>query len=150
MAKKKVTKAKAPAKKAAKAPAKKVVKKVAKDRKGLRLISSVILGTIFGIICWLGITYSPFGGFQMTTAVILGTILNRTLIGFCIGISNWKNMNYLVHGLLMGLLVTIPLSIFPLVDGQILMGFVSLEIAGAVYGLLTELIVTKLLKAPIA
>ena len=138
MAKKKVTKAKAK------------VKKVAKEKKGLRLISSVILGTIFGIVCWLGISYSPFAAVDMTLALILGTILNRSLIGFCIGISNWKKMNYLVHGLVMGLIVTIPLSIFPLVAGQIVMGFVSLEIAGAVYGLLTELIVTKLLKAPIA
>ena len=139
MAKKKVTKAKA--------PAKKVVKKVAKGKKGVRLVSSVILGAIFGIVCWFGITY--ISGYQMSTAEILATILNRALIGFCIGISNWKNMNYLLHGLIMGLLVTIPLSIFPLMDGRILMGFASLEVAGAVYGLLTELIVTKLLKAPI-
>ena len=142
MAKKKVAKAKAPAKKA--------VKKAAKEKKGLRLISSVILGTIFGIICWLGITYSPFAAVEITLPIILGTILNRTFLGFCIGISNWKKMNYLVHGLVMGLLVTIPLSVYPLAMGAILMGFVSLEIAGAVYGLLTELIVTKLLKAPIA
>jgi hypothetical protein len=142
MAKKKVTKAKAPAKKA--------VKKVTKEKKCLRLISSVILGTIFGIICWLGIKYSPFMEYNMTLPVILGTILNRSLIGFCIGISNWKKMNYLVHGLVMGLIVTIPLSVYPLAMGAILMGFVSLEIAGAVYGLLTELIVTKLFKAPIA
>lgn len=118
-------------------------------KKGVRLISSVILGAIFGVACWLLARSAPEQeGFVLDLAMILGIIANRTMIGFCIGISNLKGMNYLVHGIVMGLLVSLLMSVYPLAMGD-MMGFILLSVAGAIYGLLIELIVTKLLKAPI-
>jgi len=118
-------------------------------KKGIRLLSAVILGTIFGVVCWLLTRAAPEQeGFVLNLAMILGIILNRTMIGFSIGISNLKGMNYLLHGIVMGLIVSLLMSIFPLANGDI-MGFIMIEFAGAIYGLLIELIVTKFLKSPI-
>jgi hypothetical protein len=117
------------------------------DKKALRIIAATILGAVAGIACWqLG---KSSGKVTFDTAMILGTIANRTLLGFVIGISGLKRLNYLLHGVIIGLIATIPMSVYPLAGGD-LASFVWLELAGAVYGLVIELVVTKLLKAPMA
>ena len=121
--------------------------KKTKEKKALRIIAATILGVVAGVICWQGGKSS--GKVVFDTAMILGTIANRTLLGFIIGISGLKRLNYLLHGVIIGLVATIPMSVYPLAAGDV-MSFVLLEVAGAVYGFLIELIVTKLLKAPMA
>jgi hypothetical protein len=121
--------------------------KKTKERKALRIVVATILGAVAGIICWqLG---KSSGKITLDTAMILGIIANRTLLGFIIGISGLRSLNYLVHGVIIGLVATIPMSIYPLAGGDAV-SFALLEAAGAVYGLLIELVVTKLLKAPMA
>lgn len=119
----------------------------AKDRKALRIIVATILGVVAGIICWQLSKSNPKLTFD--TPMILGVIANRALLGFIIGISGLRGLNYLVHGVLIGLVATIPMSIYPLAGGDVA-SFALLEVAGAVYGLVIELVVTKLLKAPMA
>jgi hypothetical protein len=117
------------------------------EAKALRIIAATILGAAAGIVCWqLG---KSSGKVTFDTAMILGTVANRTLLGFIIGISGLRRLNYLLHGAIIGLIATIPISVYPLAGGD-WTSFVWLEVAGAVYGLVIELIVTKLLKAPIA
>jgi len=108
-----------------------------------RLIVCVIGGIIAGFICIMGIKST--GRMELTTPIILSTFGNRILIGFVIGISCWK-MNYLLHGALMGLIVTLSASIIIIFDS--LSGFWMYTIAGVIYGLLIELCATKLFKAP--
>ena len=120
-----------------------------KKKRAVRLIVSIVLGFIFGIICWLSTRSSPrICKEELDLAMALGIIFNRAMIGFVIGISGLKRLNFLVHGIIVGLVVTLPMSIYPLAGGEIT-GFILLEVAGAVYGLLIELIVTKLFRAPI-
>jgi len=119
-----------------------------KKKRAVRLIVSIVLGFIFGIICWLSTRSSPRMEIELTLAMILGIIFNRAMIGFVIGISGLKRLNFFLHGIIVGLVVTLPMSIYPLAGGEIT-GFILLEVAGAVYGLLIELIVTKLFRAPI-
>lgn len=117
------------------------------ERKALRIIAATVLGAVAGIVCWqLG---KSSGKVTFDTAMILGTIANRTLLGFVIGISGLKRLNYLLHGVIVGLIATIPISVYPLAGGD-WGSFVWLELAGAIYGLVIELVVTKLLKAPMA
>jgi len=119
-----------------------------KKKRAVRLIVSIVLGFIFGIICWLSTRSSAKMEIELTLAMILGIIFNRAMIGFVIGISGLKRLNFFLHGIIVGLVVTLPMSIYPLAVGEIT-GFILLEVAGAVYGLLIELIVTKLFRAPI-
>lgn len=120
-----------------------------KKKRAVRLIVSIVLGFIFGIICWLSTRSSPrISKEELDLAMALGIIFNRAMIGFVIGISGLKRLNFFLHGIIVGLVVTLPMSIYPLAVGEIT-GFILLEVAGAVYGLLIELIVTKLFRAPI-
>jgi hypothetical protein len=108
-----------------------------------RLIICIIGGIIAAFICIMGMKSG--GRVEVTTVILLSGIGNRVLIGFVIGISNWK-MNYLLHGALMGLIVTLSSSIVMLPDNM--SGFIMYTIAGMVYGFLIELCATKVFKAP--
>lgn len=121
---------------------------MAKGKRAIRLIASILLGFVFGIVCWLGTKYGALKKVDVDLAMALGIIFNRALIGFSIGISGLKKLNFLLHGIIIGLVVTLPMSIYPLL-GKDIVAFLLLEVAGAVYGLLIELIVVKVFKAPI-
>jgi formate-dependent nitrite reductase membrane component NrfD len=66
------------------------------------------------------------------------------MLGFIIGISNLK-MNFLLHGALIGFLVSLITSI-PFLEGGIT-GFLFFTTAGIIYGILIELFATKVFKA---
>ena len=108
-----------------------------------RLIVCLIGGVIAAFICIMGMKSG--GRVELTTTILLSGIGNRILSGFVIAISCWK-MNYLLHGALIGLIVTFSSSIIMLPDNMT--GFLMYTIAGMVYGLLIELCATKVFKAP--
>jgi hypothetical protein len=111
--------------------------------KNKRLLICTIGGIAAGIIC-------SAGGFlsgnipEFTFFAVAGTFLNRIMLGFFIGISRLK-MNYLLHGMLIGFLVSLITS-FPFLENNI-KGFLFFTIAGIIYGLLIELFATKVFKA---
>ena len=82
----------------------------------------------------------------MTPGIIWATIFNRVFIGFAIGVSAWR-MNFLLHGIVMGLFFSLPMSLGAL-DGGGFNSFIMIEIAGAIWGFLIELLATKVFKAP--
>ena len=106
-----------------------------------RLIICVIGGIIAAVICVMGMKSS--GRMELTTPILLSSIGNRVLIGFVIGVSGWR-INYLLHGTVIGLLVTLSSSVAILPDN--LNGFLLYTIAGMVYGLLIQLVATKVFK----
>jgi hypothetical protein len=77
---------------------------------------------------------------------VAGTIFNRIMLGFIIGISNLK-IHYLIHGMFMGILVSLITSISFLESG--IKGFIMLSLAGMIYGLLIELFATRIFRAPV-
>jgi hypothetical protein len=101
-----------------------------------RVIACTLFGLIAGILCWLASQYG--GGMAFTTPIILGIILNRAFIGFTIGLSGWRT-NWAFHGVVIGLVGSLPLSVYALGDPNGLRGFLLLEVAGGVWGLLIEL-----------
>ena len=104
-----------------------------------RVILSTLLGVLAGIVCYL----LSRGNMTYTSGMVAGVILNRTLIGFVIGISGWKKIPCWLHGMIIGLIVTSLMAVYASLQGAIM-----LLVAGAVYGLIIELVVTKLFKAP--
>jgi hypothetical protein len=108
--------------------------------RGLRVLVTTILGFVFGIVCWL---LASSGG-PMPVYMAWSIILSRTLLGFVIGISALK-INYLVHGILLGFIVSIPMAFGSLaVKGFKI--FLGTLIMGIIYGFLIELITRFVVK----
>ena len=108
-----------------------------------RLVICIIGGMVAAAICIGGMAAG--GRVELTPMLVASGIGNRILIGFVIGISKWK-IQYLLHGALIGFLVTLSSSIGILFTSM--QGFLLYTAAGIVYGLLIELFATKVFKAP--
>jgi hypothetical protein len=107
-----------------------------------RVIIATVLGIIAGILCYAGGTMS---GVNFTTGMTLGTILNRAVIGFLIGVSAWK-IGWVLHGILMGAIGGSPLWLAAIDSG--INSLLILLVFSVVWGFLIELVTTKVLKAP--
>lgn len=114
--------------------------------KSKRLIICTIGGIVAGIICSAG-GYLTGNIQTFSFAAVAPAFFNRIMLGFLIGISGFK-INYLVHGVLMGLLVSFMTSISFL--GPELRGFMFFTAAGIIYGVLIELFATKVFRAAMA
>ena len=84
------------------------------------------------------------GSADISDIALISSIGNRILIGFVIGISAWR-IHYLLHGALIGLIVTLSMSIGILLDS--VTGFFVFTVFGLIYGFLIELFATKIFKA---
>jgi len=109
--------------------------------KAVKILVATILGFIAGIVCW---RLASSGG-PLEANLAWSIILSRTLIGFVIGISAWK-INYLLHGILIGLILSIPMAF----AGEAMKGgkvFWGTLIMGIIYGffiaLITNLVVRE-------
>jgi len=110
-----------------------------------RLVICTIGGLVAGIICSAGGIFSGNIA-EFSFFAIAGTFVNRLMLGFFIGISRLK-INYLLHGILIGFLVSLINSVSFLEDG--LSGFLFFTIAGIIYGALIEFFATKVFKSGI-
>jgi hypothetical protein len=113
--------------------------------KNKRLLICTIGGIIAGLICSAGGHLSGNIS-ELSFFTIMPTFFSRVMLGFVIGISSLK-MNFLLHGALIGLLVSLITSI-PFLEGGII-GFLFFTTAGIIYGILIELFATKIFKAKI-
>jgi hypothetical protein len=109
-----------------------------------RLRICMLGGVISALICTLGsqilLDFPP-----MTWNSMASTIANRLLLGFVIGISSW-GMNYLLHGAVIGFIVSITVSIGFLPGDST--SFVLYTIAGVLYGVMIEFLSTVVFKSP--
>lgn len=110
---------------------------------GKRVFWSTILGLISGVLCYL-LGRGAVDPYPTWMAIV--TVLNRTLIGFVIGISALRG-NWAVHGIFWGLLISLLLAIPALGEGSA-SGFFMLMIGGAIWGFLIELFTSKVFRAP--
>jgi len=113
-----------------------------------RFYIAVLTGIILGIIaCLIAGAVSPE---PLAKKVLANIFVSRVLIGFVIGISACK-MNWLLHGLLMGLIVGLPFSLSVMaqpVPGMGKWGILFLTWAlGIVYGFIIELVTSVFFKA---
>jgi hypothetical protein len=113
-----------------------------------RVIIATLSGLLFGFVCYL---FASSAG-SLPMAVALQIIISRTLIGFAIGISNLKLGHWAVHGIVMGLLFSLPLGFGGMMAPENPeftkeMMFASTVVMGVIYGLLIELITSVIFKA---
>jgi len=114
-----------------------------------RIIVATLSGLLFGFLCF-GLARSTSGTIAWPIAVQL--ILSRTLIGFAIGISSINLRHWAIHGMVMGLIFSLPLAFSGLMApespefSQAAM-FSWTVILGIIYGLLIEVITSVAFKA---
>jgi len=117
--------------------------------KAKRLIIATISGIVFGFVCF---GFASSGGAEVSLILALSIILGRTIIGVAIGISRFTCKHWSIHGLLMGLVFSLPMGFGAMLGpenpefSQSMM-FFSTVIMGMIYGLLIELITSVLFKA---
>ena len=103
-----------------------------------RLIYSVLLGILAGLFCYFGGKYGAHIVFSKR--MIAGTLLNRTLIGFVIGITSWK-LNYVLRGAMIGILISSLMAIYAPLQGAVMF-----TLFGMVYGIVIDWLVTGVMK----
>ena len=109
-----------------------------------RIWACMLGGVISAVICLIG-RQIIFSFSDITWASVAATVANRLLLGFVIGISCWK-INYLIHGAVLGLILSLSVSIGFLSND--LLPFFLYTVAGIFYGLIIEWLSTNLFKAP--
>ena len=114
-----------------------------------RVIVATLAGLVFGLVC-AGLASSSAG--ELPWPVIAQIIASRTLIGFAIGISSVSLRHWTIHGLVMGLLFSLPLAFSGLMapdspEFSKTAMWIWTVLLGMIYGLLIELVTSLLFKA---
>ena len=109
-----------------------------------RLLVCTFGGVLSAIFCLVG-KQIIYGFPEITWNVLAVTMANRVLLGIIIGISNWR-VNYLLHGAILGLIVSLSVSIGFLPEN--ILGFFLYTLAGIVYGIMIEWLATIVFKSP--
>ncbi len=108
-----------------------------------RVLIATICGLFFGLVCMGLASSNPDATQSLSMTVKLNIILSRTLMGFMIGISALK-ITWWLHGIVMGFISSIPMAIAVMDKMEIMVGTI---VMGMIYGFLTELITSILLKS---
>lgn len=113
-----------------------------------RFLIACLMGVLAGVVCVL---LSTSGGNEPMALKLMAAIFSgRVLIGFVIAVSAWK-MNWALHGLLMGLIVSIPAGFYSMLGASpeygkwMLLGMTI--VMGMVYGFFIELVTSVIFKA---
>jgi hypothetical protein len=114
-----------------------------------RVTVATLSGVLFGFVCY---GLASMGSEGLAWPVAVQIIASRTLIGFAIGISCLTVVHWSLHGLLMGVIFSIPLAFSGLMapasaDYSTTEMFVWTIVLGMVYGLLIEVITSAIFKA---
>ena len=109
-----------------------------------RLLACMLGGSIAAVLCLLG-RQILFGFPEILPETIAATMANRLLLGFVIALSAWR-IHYLVHGALLGLVLSLSVSIGFLPDD--VADFVAYTTAGVAYGTFIEWLATRVFAAP--
>ena len=114
-----------------------------------RLVISTLLGVVFGFVCY---SFASSGPNPISTILALNIILGRTLIGVAIGISNLTCKHWWLHGMILGLVFSLPAGFGAMLSPDNpefphYLLFISTVVMGIIYGFLIELITTVAFKA---
>ncbi len=120
-------------------------------QKTKRVIVATFSGLLFGIVCFF---LASSGSGKLPMPVAYQIIASRTLIGFAIGISCLSIRHWSLHGLVMGMIFSLPLAFSGLMAPETpeftkTSMFIWTIILGMIYGLLIEVITSLIFKAKI-
>jgi len=110
-----------------------------------RIVIASLFGVVAGVICYLG---TLILNIEVDVLRFLFIIVNRTLIGFVIGISALR-MKWFVHGLLIGEIIGLPFFLYDIIMGVELLVILGIPIINALFGVMIEFFTTVIFKAPI-
>ncbi len=109
-----------------------------------RIATATVLGVVAGLIC---VTAGRSMGVKVTAGGIVWVLLNRTLMGFTIGISRLK-LHWALHGLLIGAVVGSLFSYYAAMARPVVTIIIGVSVASIVYGFLIELFTTVVFRQP--
>jgi hypothetical protein len=111
-----------------------------------RVLLATILGLFAGVICTIaGVTL----GLQITLAQVIWILLNRTVMGFVIGISGLR-LHWALRGSLIGLIVGSIFSYASFLFDRSTVLIVGALVASVVYGFGIDYATTVVFKRPLA
>ncbi|MFX1589734.1 MAG: hypothetical protein ACFFC1_16415 [Promethearchaeota archaeon] len=110
-----------------------------------RIVVSVIFGIIAGFICFIG---ALLLGLPIDVLRFIVILVNRTLIGFVIGISRLR-MNWVLHGILIGEVVGLPFFLYDITMGVDLIIVIGVLFINALFGIMIEFFTTVVFKLPV-
>lgn len=111
-----------------------------------RITVATLVGFILGIMCWLAGIYGI--GNEYTDAQVLNIFVHRAVMGFVIGISALR-MNWCMHGVVVGTIVGLLFNFYEYILGYPMWNILMLFGVNAAYGVLIELVTTKICNAPV-
>jgi len=109
-----------------------------------RIIIATVFGIIAGFICFIG---ALLLGLSIDVLRFTVIIINRTLIGFVIGISGLR-MNWLAHGILIGEIVGLPFFLYDITMGVDLIIVIGVLFINALFGIMIEFFTSIVFKLP--
>ena len=113
-----------------------------KVTKSSRLVTTTVLGAVFGVICML---MSRYGGSEVAFWPLgISFLLHHTVLGLAIGASALK-LNWALHGILWGILFGVFLGIGQ-VGGPLTLWMPF--VLPIIWGFLIETLATKVFKQP--
>lgn len=104
-----------------------------------RMIISLILGTVFGVICALGSASQPDLNLALPILIAIG--FNRVVIGLVVGLAEHIKIPVLLRGAIFGAIISLEVGISTLGEG--IAGFLIMVIAGIIYGSIIDMVATK-------
>lgn len=109
-----------------------------------RVAIATVFGIVAGLLCTVGVMNM---GVKLTHVSFIWILLNRTMLGFVIGISGLR-LHWALHGLLLGAIVGLLFSYYWWMSGSGTVLILSTFLASIVFGLLIELFTTVVFKQP--
>ncbi|MEW6528381.1 MAG: hypothetical protein AB1391_00685 [Candidatus Micrarchaeota archaeon] len=113
-----------------------------------RILIATAIGLLCGLFCAYGAKMMADSGganFVVTTGILASIVYNRVLIGFFIGIGDSIKLHPVLRGAAIGVIITMAMSIIPIVDGNVIGGLPLLAF-GIVYGVIADVVATKFSK----
>jgi hypothetical protein len=110
-----------------------------------RITTATFFGLVMGVFCAAGAFNAGF--LQFTAVNLVWVLLNRSVMGFMIGISGLK-IKWFWNGILVGLVTGLIFSYSLFMNmGQVLVPFLNALVNG-LFGLIIEFFTTKVFKLP--
>ncbi|MFB3815703.1 MAG: hypothetical protein ACE14L_16495 [Terriglobales bacterium] len=109
-----------------------------------RIVITTILGFVAGILCALGLWSMNI---TMTTVLVAWILLNRTVLGFVLGISSLR-LHWALHGAVIGVVVGSLFSFSTITVGRAPLLSVITLVASAVFGIAIEWLTSVVFKCP--
>ncbi len=113
-----------------------------------RVIIATLLGVVCGILCYVGGRYILEVPGNYTLLHFINVMINRTLIGFVIGISA-LNMKWHTHGIIIGSIAGLPFLLHEWLIGMGPMILIAICFASGLFGIMIEFFTSRIFKLPV-